>query len=61
MNAGIVLLKKLGDKITKGDSLMTLYTNMDVTEAIKATALEACLISSTLPPIRPLIEKIIRS
>lgn len=61
MNAGIVLLKKLGDKITKGDSLMTLYTNMDVTEAIKTTALEACLISSTLPPIRPIIEKIIRS
>lgn len=59
MKAGIVLLKKLADRVNIGDPLMTLYTDIPITKEMKLVSLNACKMSSSLPTLRPLIEKII--
>lgn len=45
MSAGIILNKKVGDKVSKGDLLCTLYTNKDEVDEIKNNVLSAFLIS----------------
>lgn len=41
MSAGIVLNKKIGDKVEKGELLCTLYTNKESTEEIQRNVLDA--------------------
>ena len=46
MSAGIILNKKIGDKVEKGELLATLYTNKENTEEIKKNVLGAFKIST---------------
>lgn len=58
--SGIVLSKKTGDKVKKGDVLATLYTNSEssLQSAVK-TFLEAVEFSEEAPETKPLIYKVI--
>ena len=48
MSAGIVLNKKIGDHIKKGELLATLYTNKDNTEEIYQKVVGAFKVSKTV-------------
>ena len=50
MSAGIVLNKKIGDKVEKGELIATLYTNKDNTEEIEKNVIEAFNIKKTFKP-----------
>ena len=50
MSAGIVLNKKIGDKVEKGELIATLYTNKDNTEEIEKNVIEAFDIKKTFKP-----------
>ena len=50
MSAGIVLNKKNGDKVEKGELIATLYTNKDNTEEIEKNVIEAFDIKKTFKP-----------
>ena len=52
MTAGIVLSKKLGDKVTKGDVILTIYTEHPNVSQLLARALNDYELSDvpTLPP-----------
>ncbi|MDO4846903.1 MAG: pyrimidine-nucleoside phosphorylase [Clostridiaceae bacterium] len=59
--AGIVLKKKTGDAVKKGDVLATLYTDREGSIAnAEKMFLEALSISDTAPAPKPLVYKIIR-
>lgn len=59
--AGIILDKKTGDKISKGDKICTLYTNKkEAFESAKEKFLSAVVISDKKPEKKPLIYKIIK-
>ena len=61
MSAGIILNKKTGDKINKGDLLATLYScNKDSFENAEKRFLEALEFSENEPPKEPLIYKVIK-
>ena len=45
MSAGIVLNKKVGDKVNKGELLCTLYTNKEEFEEIKERVFNAFTVS----------------
>ncbi len=61
MSAGIILNKKTGDKINKGDILATLYScNKNSFENAKNCFINALEFSETQPPKEPLIYKIIQ-
>ena len=58
-DAGILLYKKLGDKVSKGDKLMTLYTDRDKMSSKVAQALN-CLTISEENIIKPkVVEEVI--
>ncbi len=60
-SAGIILSKKTGDKVSRGDVLCTLYSNNE--ESLKAAEKQYLLsvkISKTKPEETPLIYKIVR-
>jgi pyrimidine-nucleoside phosphorylase len=60
MSAGIILNKKTGDKINKGDLLATLYScNKSSFENAEKRFLEALEFSENEPPKEPLIYKVI--
>ena len=50
MSAGIVLNKKIGDKVEKGELIATLYTNKDNTEEIEKNVIEAFDIKKRFKP-----------
>lgn len=59
-SAGIILVKKTGDFVFAGDTLMTLYTNKrEAVSAAEATAKESITYASERPEEIPLIHKII--
>ena len=61
MRAGIILNKKTGDKVTKGDVIATLYScNKASFESAKSKFLEALEFSQNEPTKEPLIYKIIK-
>ncbi|MBR4286103.1 MAG: pyrimidine-nucleoside phosphorylase [Clostridia bacterium] len=61
MSAGIILNKKTGDKINKGDLLATLYScNKSSFENAEKRFLEALEFSENEPPKEPLIYKVIK-
>ena len=59
--AGIILRKKRGDKVSKGETIATLYTNNDskIRDA-ERMLLGAVVISDTRPEAEPLIYKTVR-
>jgi pyrimidine-nucleoside phosphorylase len=60
-SAGIILNKKTGDKVTKGDVIATLYScNKASFESAKSKFLEALEFSGKEPTKEPLIYKIIK-
>lgn len=58
-DVGIILKKKVGNKVHIGDTLAVLYNNLDNIEEIKKEVLEAFTISSEIVPERPIIYEII--
>lgn len=61
MSAGIILNKKTGDKVTKGDVIATLYScNKSSFESAKNKFLDALRFSQEEPTKEPLIYKIIK-
>ena len=61
MTAGIILNKKTGDKIKKGDIIATLYTNNEnAIKSAKEKFLSAIEISDKKPQDIPLIYEIVR-
>lgn len=61
MSAGIILNKKTGDKVNKGDVLATLYScNKNSFESAKKQFIDALEFSETEPPKEPLIYTIIK-
>ena len=61
MSAGIILNKKTGDKVTKGDTIATLYScNKNSFESAKKQFLDALEFSENEPIKEPLIYKIIK-
>lgn len=60
-SAGIMLYKKTGDKISKGEKLATLFTNNKMTlEDAEKMYRSALFVSSVNPERKPLIYKVIR-
>lgn len=59
MSAGLILNKKTGDFVDKGDVIATIYSNKDATNALGLLD-EAILISDEKPEKEPLIYKIIK-
>lgn len=60
--AGIVLKKKVGDKITKGETIMVAYTNNSTTiEPVTNQIYGAVTISDTKPEIENLVTKVINA
>lgn len=60
-SAGIVLNAGKGDKVKKGDLLMTIYSSTVVElSEIGNRALDAVIISDTVPDIMPVVYKIIK-
>ena len=60
LSAGIVMNKKVGDSVTKGDLLATLYYNDISPENARECYLSALSISDEKPTEKPLIYKTIR-
>ena len=60
LSAGIVMNKKVGDRVTKGDLLATLYYNDLSPEKARDCYLSALSFSSGKPTEKPLIYKTIR-
>ena len=60
LSAGIVMNKKVGDRVTKGDLLATLYYNDISPENARECYLSALSISDEKPTEKPLIYKTIR-
>ena len=61
MSAGIILNKKTGDKISKGDVIATLYScNKDSFKSAEKQFLDALVLSDTEPQNEPLIFKVVK-
>ena len=61
MTAGIILNKKTGDKIKKGDIIATLYTNNESSlKSAKEKFLKSLELSDIKPQEIPLIYEIVR-
>ena len=60
LSAGIIMNKKVGDRVTKGDLLATLYYNGISPERARECYLSALSISSEKPTEKPLIYKTVR-
>ncbi len=61
MSAGIILIKKTGDKVSKGDIIATLYScNKNSFEGAKKQFLDALEFSEKEPTKEPLIYKVIK-
>ena len=59
-SVGIVLHKKVGDRIASGEPLATIYYNAESKAARARQLIEAsCEIADAAPPKRPLIHRII--
>lgn len=58
-DVGIVLHKKVGDKVAKGEALCTLYNNLDNIDSIVKEVQEAFLLSEEIVSERPIIYEII--
>lgn len=59
-SAGIILHKKTGDKVNKGDTIAELFTNKeDKIDSAKALFLEAVTIGDSKPESKPLIYKVV--
>jgi pyrimidine-nucleoside phosphorylase len=61
MSAGIILNKKTGEKVKKGDIIATLYTNNEVSiKSAKEKFISAIEFSDEKPQDIPLIYEIVR-
>lgn len=60
MSAGIVLAKKVGDKVKKGEKLCTIYTNVEKHEEIMEDIRKAFIISKTKVEVPPIVHEYIR-
>lgn len=60
MSAGIVLAKKVGDQVKKGDKLCTIYTNVTKHEEIMEDIRKAFKISKTKVEVPPIVHEYIR-
>jgi pyrimidine-nucleoside phosphorylase len=60
MSAGIVLAKKVGDKVHKGEKLCTIYTNVVDNEAILEDVRKAFKISEVEVKVPPIVHEYIR-
>ena len=61
MSAGLILNKKTGDKVTKGDTIATLYScNKNSFEGAKKQFLDALEFSESEPTKEPLIYKVVK-
>ena len=61
MSAGIILNKKTGDKIKKGDIIATLYTNNETSlKSAKEKFISAIEFSDKKPKEIPLIYEVVR-
>ncbi|TVP94252.1 MAG: pyrimidine-nucleoside phosphorylase [Acholeplasmatales bacterium] len=58
-DVGIVLNKKLGDRVETGDVLAYVYNNLDDITDILRTVMDAFVLDETAPPVKPLIYEII--
>ena len=58
-SAGIVLNKKTGDKVVKGDLLATIYTNKEDMIAVSAEKIRNATIIGNQKEDKPLIIKVI--
>ena len=52
---GLIMNKKIGDKVIKGDSLVTIHSNSEDISAVKEKIYEAYRISETKGKAQPLI------
>lgn len=59
MAAGIVLNKKLGDKVSKGDVLLTMYTERPYMDSIVPSVLNYFDFSDEEVPVPPVVEELI--
>jgi pyrimidine-nucleoside phosphorylase len=55
--AGLVLHKKPGESLTKGDSLLDLFSDKPITSSLLDEGLKAFTIDHKQPKLRPIIEK----
>ena len=60
MSAGIVLNKKIGDHVSKGELLATCYTNKEKVDEVLADVLKAFEIQDEKPADRPIVFEYIR-
>ena len=60
LSAGIIMNKKVGDRVEKGDILATIYYNDISPENARSCYLSALTISSEKPTEKPLIYKMVR-
>ena len=60
MSAGIVLNKKIGDHVSKGELLATCYTNKEKVDEVLADVLKAFEIQDEKPAERPIVFEYIR-
>lgn len=60
MSAGIVLAKKVGDQVKKGDKLCTIYTNVEKHQEIMEDIRKAFKISKTKIAVPPIVHEYIR-
>ena len=58
-SAGIILSKKYGDYVKKGERLATLYGNHELLKSAAERLLEAYKIGNCPPPEKPIVYKII--
>jgi pyrimidine-nucleoside phosphorylase len=58
--AGIMLTKKVGEKVLRGDVLATLYSNQKIADTLSKTMQQAITISPTLIKKKPLVYAVIR-
>lgn len=58
--AGIIIRRKVGDKVAAGETIATLYTNRDgVSEEIAERYIKAITVSDTAPELCPVVLKVI--
>ncbi|RSK27712.1 pyrimidine-nucleoside phosphorylase [Bacillus sp. HMF5848] len=57
---GLLLRKKIGDKVSEGESLLTIYSNSEDVEEVKYKLYNSIKISDTISDVPPLVYEIIQ-
>ena len=60
-NAGMMITKKIGDRVVKGELLATLYANQPISASLQHTTLEAFTVGSIAVQPHPIIYRLIAS